>query len=82
MAIDVRVVDVASGRILGAQRIVGEADASQLALGARPTHHGNAIPMSLGMYSNTPMEQAIRACVDKAIAYVDQSVPQQYYRHR
>lgn len=82
MAIDVRVADVVSGRILGSQRIIGEADSSQLAMGARPTVHGNAIPLSLGMYNNTPMEQAIRTCIEKAVAYVDQSVPPQYYRHR
>jgi len=82
MAIDVRVVDVASGRILASQRIIGEADSSQLAMGASPTVHGSAIPLSLGMYNNTPMEQAIRTCIEKAVTYVDQSVPQQYYRHR
>jgi len=82
LAIDVRVVDVASGRILGAQRIVGDADSSQLSLGATPTARGNAIPMSLSMYQNTPMERAIRVCVEKAVAYVNQAVPERYFSHQ
>lgn len=82
MAIDVRVVDVASGRVLGAQRIVGDAKSSQTGMSGTPTVRGVGIPASLGVFSNTPMEQAIRSCVDKAAAYVSATVPAGYFRHR
>ncbi len=82
LAIDVRVVDVTSGRILGAQRIVGEADSSQLSLGVTATARGTAIPVGLSTYKNTPMEQAIRTCLEQSIAYVTQAVPTTYFRHR
>jgi curli biogenesis system outer membrane secretion channel CsgG len=82
MAIDVRVVDVASGRVLGAQRIVGDAKSSQTALSVTPTVRGVGIPASLGVFSNTPMEQAIRSCVERAVAYVTATVPAGYFRHR
>lgn len=82
MAIDVRVVDVASGRVLGAQRIVGDAKSSQTGVSGTPTVRGVGIPASLGVFSNTPMEQAIRSCVEKAVAYVSATVPAGYFRHR
>lgn len=82
MAIDVRVVDVASGRVLGAQRIVGDAKSSQTGMSGTPTIRGVGIPASLGVFSNTPMEQAIRSCVEKAVSYVSATVPAGYFRHR
>lgn len=82
MAIDVRVVDVASGRVLGAQRIVGDAKSSQTGMSGTPTVRGVGIPASLGVFSNTPMEQAIRSCVERAVAYVSATVPPDYFRHR
>ena len=82
MAIDVRVVDVASGRILGAQRIAGDAKSSQTTIGAAPTVRGVGIPIGLGMFQNTPMEYAIRSCVEQAVAYVSATVPSTYFRHR
>ncbi len=82
MAIDIRVVDVSSGRILGAERIVGDAKSSQSSIGGAPTVRGVGIPASLGIFSNTPMEEAIRNCVDRAVGYVSATVPPSYFRHR
>jgi curli biogenesis system outer membrane secretion channel CsgG len=82
MAIDVRVVDVATGRLLAAQRITGDAKSSQTTLGATVSVDGTAIPTTLGAFKNTPMEQAIRECIQKATAYVTSTTPQQYFRHQ
>jgi curli biogenesis system outer membrane secretion channel CsgG len=77
MAIDVRVVDVNSGRILGAQRIVGSAQSSNMGLSGM----AGSVPMSLGVYRNTPMEAAIRTCVEQAVAYISATVPPRYFSH-
>jgi curli biogenesis system outer membrane secretion channel CsgG len=82
MAIDVRVVDVATGRILGAQRIVGDAQSSKTTLSAEPSARGVGIPVGLGMFQNTPMEAAIRSCVEKAVAYVGTTIPASYFSRR
>jgi len=37
------------------------------------------MPVSLGAYKNTPMEKAIRVCIDKAIEYVCSKTPAQYF---
>ena len=77
MAIDVRVVDVNSGRILGARRIVGSAQSSNTGLSGV----AGSVPMSLDVYRNTPMEAAIRTCVEQAVAYISATVPPRYFVH-
>lgn len=77
MAIDMRVVDVNSGRILGAQRIVGSAQSSNTNFSAM----AGGMPMSLGGFRNTPMEAAIRTCVEQAVAYISATVPPRYFSH-
>jgi curli biogenesis system outer membrane secretion channel CsgG len=81
MALDVRVIDTANGRVLGAKRIVGEARAGGVSLSAAPRARGNSVPLSLSSYQNTPMEQAIRSCLDQAVEYVAIVVPQNYFHH-
>lgn len=82
MAIDMRVVDVATGRLITAQRIASEASSSQTTLGTTFSVSGVSIPTSLGAFKNTPMEQAIRDCVQKATATITANTPRPYFRHR
>jgi curli biogenesis system outer membrane secretion channel CsgG/Flp pilus assembly protein TadD len=82
MAVDVRVVDVATGRVLATTRIVGEAHSVGATIGANISARGVTMPATLGAYANTPMEQAIRETIEKATAYVVTSTPPQYFRHR
>lgn len=82
MAIDMRVVDVATGRLIAAQRITGEAKSSQTSVGTVLSVGGTSIPTSLGSFKNTPMEQAIRECIQKATVYITSNTTQQYFRHQ
>jgi curli biogenesis system outer membrane secretion channel CsgG/S1-C subfamily serine protease/Tfp pilus assembly protein PilF len=81
MAIDVRAVDVRSGRVLVAQRIPGTAQAYSAGLGGRISAGGLSMPVGLGAFRNTPMELAIRDCIRKATYFVINQVPQDYFRH-
>jgi len=89
MAIDVRVVDTATGRIVAARRIAGSAASGKATLGAniQSTISSNDIrykiqtPASLSMFRNTPMELAIRDCIYRSVIYTTQAVPPQYFRH-
>jgi curli biogenesis system outer membrane secretion channel CsgG/Tfp pilus assembly protein PilF len=81
MAIDMRVVDVASGRVLATGRVSGEAQSAQASIGANISARGTSIPVALGGFQNTPMEQAIRECIGGATAYVVNNTPPQYFRH-
>ncbi len=81
MAIDIRVVDVRTGRLLLAKRITGSADASKGSFGASPTISGKSLPFSFGSFRNTPMEKAIRDAVVRATLYVSNNLPASYFRH-
>lgn len=81
MAIDVRAVEVRSGRVLVAQRIPGTAHSYSAGVGARLSAGGISMPVGLGAYRNTPMELAIRDCIQKATYFVINQVPQDYFRH-
>ena len=82
MALDMRVVDVASGRVLATQRIPGLAISMQVSLSTVIPGLPIGIPVGLSMYRNTPMELAIRDCIQKAVMYVINNTPEDYYRHR
>lgn len=82
MALDVRVVDVRTGRVLGAERIPGMARFAQATIAGTLPVGGVGIPTSLSVYRNTPMEWAIRDCLRKVGYFVINSIGDEYYRHR
>ena len=81
MAIDVRLVDVASGRVLATGRVVGEARSARTTVDASISARGVKMPVTLGGFQNTPMERAIRECIEKATAYVIGNTPPNYFHH-
>ena len=82
MAVDIRVVDVASGQIVAARRISGSALSGQAVVGAELFENSKEMPVSLGAYKNTPMELAIRDCIYRSVIYMCNYLPQTYFRHR
>ena len=79
MAIDLRVVDTATGRIVSATRVEGKATDYSTSIGTSFGGGRTTMPVSLGAYQNTPMEKAIRVCIDKAVQYVCSQTPAQYF---
>jgi len=79
MAIDLRVVDTATGRIVSATRVEGKATDYSASVSTSIGGGRTQMPISLGAYKNTPMEKAIRVCIDKAIEYVCSKTPAQYF---
>jgi curli biogenesis system outer membrane secretion channel CsgG len=66
MAVNLRVIDVRSGRVVNATTVEG----SSRNTGVGFTYARSDLPIGLGAYRNTPMEQAIRACIDTAVAHI------------
>ena len=81
MAIDVRTVDVRTGRVLVAQRIPGSAQSYSVGVGMSIGLGRLNMPVGLDAYRNTPMEFAIRDCIQKASYFVINNIPQEYFRH-
>lgn len=77
LAIDLRLVDVATSRIVTATRVQGSALDWTGGVGAI-----TRVPLAagLGFMSKTPTEEAIRKCLDEAVNFVAIQTPAQYYR--
>lgn len=78
VAMDLRVVDVNTGRIVSATST--EATASSFAGGIGGI--GGDLGGGLAGFAKTPMESAIRAAIQKAVDFVVERTPQQYYRYQ
>ena len=79
MAIDIRVVDSATGLVVAARRIQGSALSAQEGINAKLG--GLKMPTSLSLLQNTPMELAIRDCIYRSVIYLCGGVPRQYFRY-
>lgn len=81
MAIDIRVVDAATGRLVAARRIKGDAASGQALGGFKVGGGSSETPIGLGAYANTPMELAIRDCIYRSVIYMTEYIPGKYFRY-
>ncbi len=79
MAIDLRLVDTTTGRILCATRVEGKAEDFDPIVSTRIGIGNTEMPVTLSAYQNTPMEKAIRVAIDKAVEYVVSRTPPRYF---
>ena len=82
MAIDLRVVETSTGRIVFATRVEGKASDFSTSIGTQLGGGRTTMPVTLGSFNNTPMEKAIRVCIDKAIEYLCTKTPAQYFHYQ
>jgi len=77
IAIDIRIIDARTSRILAAQSVEGKAqDIGGLAgIAVGPLAHG------FGAFAKTPMEKALRVCLQTAVNFIARQTPAQYYRY-
>ncbi|NBB91855.1 MAG: SH3 domain-containing protein [Gammaproteobacteria bacterium] len=81
MAIDLRIIDTNTSRILAATSVEGEARDFDLG-GALAGYTGSyALGGSLSSWQNTPREKALRQVIGKAVEEVVRRTPQRFYRH-
>ena len=78
VAIDIRIIDAKTSQIVAATSVEGDSTS----FGAQgSTWVGSSLPVSLGGFSKTPVEKAIRVCIQKAVEYIVSQTPAEYYRH-
>ena len=81
IAMDLRLIDARTSRILAATSVEGEATDADLA-GLLGGYGGSgALVGSLGGWKNTPTEKALRICIQKSVEFVISKTPKNYYRH-
>ena len=80
LALDIRIVDATTAQVLAATRVEGEAsDISGAIMGA---FFGSfAAGGALSAYANTPMEKAIRVCIEEAVRYISLNTPADFFRY-
>ncbi len=69
LAINLRIIDVRTGRVVNATTVEGSSRNS----GVGFTYALSDLPIGLGAYSKTPMEQALRNCIDTAVTHIVQT---------
>ncbi|MDF1615498.1 CsgG/HfaB family protein [Desulfurivibrio dismutans] len=78
VALDLRVVDTATGRILSATNVEGKARSFDLG----GSVFGSGGSGDLSTFARTPMEQAIRRAIAEAVDFVVEQTPAEFYHHR
>jgi curli biogenesis system outer membrane secretion channel CsgG len=81
MAIDLRIIDARTSRILAATSVEGEA--TDVNMGALLGGFGSsgALVGGLAGWKNTPTEKALRICIQKAVQFIVSKTPQSYYHY-
>jgi curli biogenesis system outer membrane secretion channel CsgG len=80
MAIDLRLIDTRTSRILAATSIEGGSKDFDFTSAA--TNFGGAlVGGNISGWSNTPKEKALREVIIKAVSYLETKVPKTYYRY-
>jgi curli biogenesis system outer membrane secretion channel CsgG len=78
IAIDIRIIDAKTSRILAAQSVEGKA---QDIGGLGGIAVGGPLAIGFGGFAKTPMEKAIRVCLQTAVAFIANQTPAQYYHY-
>jgi curli biogenesis system outer membrane secretion channel CsgG len=83
VAMDLRVIDTATGRIVSTVAVEGTARKIGTGVsGIARTRYGHVrLPVLLRGFVNTPVERAISEMADQAVAHVVEKTPAVYYRH-
>jgi curli biogenesis system outer membrane secretion channel CsgG len=66
VTINIRIIDAATGRVVNATTVNGTSASNSVGL----IFARGDMPIGLGAYSKTPMEQAIRNCIEQAVNYI------------
>lgn len=81
MAIDIRVIDAKTSRILAATSVEGASTDVNIGGAIGGYFGGGALGGALSSWENTPKEKALRACINKAVEFIVSKTPSTYYRH-
>jgi len=79
VAMDLRIVDTRTGRIVAVTTVKGSA--TNVRLGAQSQEDWSRLPTTLQGYANTPVEAALRKMIKEAIKVVVKKTPKEYYRY-
>lgn len=78
IALDIRIVDISTSKIIAATRIQGQA--SDIT-GMPGTPDNQLLNTGLSAYANTPMQKAIHICIGETVRYISGATPESYFKY-
>lgn len=81
MAIDVRIVDTRTTRILANTVVRGEAKDSEMGISASGYTSGYSMGGAMSSWAKTPRGKVLRQCIEQAVQFFIKQTPDNYYRH-
>lgn len=81
IALDIRIIDSSTSEILAATRIEGVARDTNLAGIIGGITGNTTLGAGLSVFAKTPMEKAIRICINEAVKYIISHTPQTYFKY-
>jgi len=81
IAIDMRIIDARTSRIVAATTVEGRATDIAGSIGGVIGGGSSRLGIGLGAFRNTPMEKAVRVCLAKAVQFIVSRTPPQYYHY-
>ncbi len=79
---DIKLIDIRTRRILKAKKIEAKSKKWKVGMAGGSSVGDVVLGGALGMYSNEPMEKAIRTALAKMVEVVSKEVPKEYYRYQ
>ncbi|MEA3297516.1 MAG: CsgG/HfaB family protein [candidate division Zixibacteria bacterium] len=79
---DIKLIDIRTRRILKAKSIEAKSKKWKIGMAGGGAVGDVVLGGALGMYSNEPMEKAIRTALAKTIEMVSKEIPDEYYRYQ
>ncbi len=70
VAVDLRIIDSKTGRVVSTVTVEGKATDSLISTGMLRWVGAGPLASSLRAWSNTPIDKAIRICIDKAVDFI------------
>ena len=81
IAIDMRVIDARTSRLVAATSVTGRASDFGGLVGTAIGGGSTRMGIGLSGYRNTPMEKAVRVCIAKAVQFIASRTPPQFYHY-
>ena len=82
MEMDLKLIDIRTRRVLKAKKIKAESSSWNLDMGGATWTEDVSLDGAMGVYSNEPMEKAVRAALAKSVEMISKEVPKEYYRYQ
>jgi len=81
VALDLRVIDTRTSRIVAATSINKKTTDISASIGGFGGGHHSLLGIGFGAFKNTPMEKAVRECLGAAVQFVVDRTPANYYHY-